>query len=237
MFRHLSTSKEVMSRSSSPPGWASGCAEQQWVSVNLYDASCPCKSPSRPLLLYQCFCSKIACLKPDLKYSLPDKGGRIKKTDTSWRALFRAWHCKRRMHTNAAIPNLSGPFACSCFPPLCFSILCMFLIRFRHLLAYLHAFYLCPQLSHTCARMHTQRTPLAQSQFCFSSSADNLKGRQLLHTTYKMFMTAAGVEGELLSLPVPLTSCCTHSRWRVSGAAAASRTLIPTSRAEILSPY
>lgn len=25
---------------------------------------------------------------------------------------------------------------------------------------------------------------------------DNLKGRQLLHTTYKMFMTAAGVEGE-----------------------------------------
>lgn len=25
---------------------------------------------------------------------------------------------------------------------------------------------------------------------------DNLKGRQLLHTTYKMFMTAAGVEGK-----------------------------------------
>ncbi|TKS82313.1 Transmembrane protein 145 [Collichthys lucidus] len=28
--------------------------------------------------------------------------------------------------------------------------------------------------------------------------AYNLKGRQLLHTTYKMFMTAAGVEGEVL---------------------------------------
>lgn len=32
--------------------------------------------------------------------------------------------------------------------------------------------------------------------FCLFPSADNLKGRQLLHTTYKMFMTAAGVEGK-----------------------------------------
>lgn len=31
---------------------------------------------------------------------------------------------------------------------------------------------------------------------CLLPSADNLKGRQLLHTTYKMFMTAAGVEGK-----------------------------------------
>ncbi|KAI2655225.1 Transmembrane protein 145 [Labeo rohita] len=32
----------------------------------------------------------------------------------------------------------------------------------------------------------------------FPCPEDNLKGRQLLHTTYKMFMTAAGVEGKLL---------------------------------------
>lgn len=30
-----------------------------------------------------------------------------------------------------------------------------------------------------------------------SSLLDLLKGRQLLHTTYKMFMAAAGVEGEV----------------------------------------
>lgn len=33
------------------------------------------------------------------------------------------------------------------------------------------------------------------------SFLDLLKGRQLLHTTYKMFMAAAGVEGEVLSVP------------------------------------
>lgn len=33
------------------------------------------------------------------------------------------------------------------------------------------------------------------------SFLDLLKGRQLLHTTYKMFMAAAGVEGEVLSIP------------------------------------
>ena len=31
----------------------------------------------------------------------------------------------------------------------------------------------------------------------FTPLLDLLKGRQLLHTTYKMFMAAAGVEGEV----------------------------------------
>lgn len=54
---------------------------------------------------------------------------------------------------------------------------------------------------HVCR--FVRRHPLAESHlhhlipfFDAFLSADNLKGRQLLHTTYKMFMTAAGVEGE-----------------------------------------
>lgn len=67
--------------------------------------------------------------------------------------------------------TLSLHLCCPSFPPL-------------HLLLF-HPFHLCP---------HMQTHPI--HLLCLLPSADNLKGRQLLHTTYKMFMTAAGVEGK-----------------------------------------
>lgn len=56
--------------------------------------------------------------------------------------------------------------------------------------------------AHACTErntsMHKPPPTLSHSRPCFSPPpADNLKGRQLLHTTYKMFMTAAGVEGKI----------------------------------------
>lgn len=50
--------------------------------------------------------------------------------------------------------------------------------------------------------------------FIYFLPVDNLKGRQLLHTTYKMFMTAAGVEGESFCPEQTRTLTeHTHSRW------------------------
>lgn len=87
----------------------------------------------------------------------------------------------RRMHANGA--------AQSWFSTLLSPTLCSSSTFCRHLLAYLHPFYLCPP----CRR---SRTPSLLCCCFFFLSPDNLKGRQLLHTTYKMFMTAAGVEGK-----------------------------------------
>lgn len=74
------------------------------------------------------------------------------------------------------------------FDPFCFFFLSLHLccpsFPLLHLWLF-HPFHLCP---------HMQTHPI--HLLCLFPSADNLKGRQLLHTTYKMFMTAAGVEGK-----------------------------------------
>ncbi len=133
----------------------------------------------------------------------------------------------RWMHTNGRSPHLSGPFACSFFPSL-FSpslTLCTCLALLHHLLAYLHPFYLSRHQhthTHTYTHTHTPPSPVSHSS-SFFLPADNLKGRQLLHTTYKMFMTAAGVEGEsfypeqthtqnYISIVITHTHTHTHSR-------------------------
>lgn len=117
----------------------------------------------------------------------------------------------RCMHTNdGGSPRLSGP-SFPFFPPR----LCLSVPLLHHLLPYLYSFYLCPCTearahteTHTHARAHTQ-TSVSSISFLslLPSPSDNLKGRQLLHTTYKMFMTAAGVEGKI-SFP----SRRTHTR-------------------------
>lgn len=102
----------------------------------------------------------------------------------------------------------------------------------------------------------TPPSPLSHSGSPFFPPADNLKGRQLLHTTYKMFMTAAGVEGKSIyplcthALPYifnkwAYTHCMemsrssltdTRSLW-ASRTDAPSHALIPTSGLQMLSPY
>lgn len=53
----------------------------------------------------------------------------------------------------------------------------------------------------TSGRAEMQKRPSPTCVCVPISFLDLLKGRQLLHTTYKMFMAAAGVEGEVLSIP------------------------------------
>lgn len=104
--------------------------------------------------------------------------------------------------------HLSSPFPCSCsflLPPS----LCTSPALLRHLSVYPHPFYLSPST-------HTSVTFISCYfiyLFIFLP-VDNLKGRQLLHTTYKMFMTAAGVEGESFCPEQTRTLTeHTHSRW------------------------
>lgn len=137
----------------------------------------------------------------------------------------------RWLHTNGC----SHPFI---WPVPLFSFLLPPILRpalalLHHLSVYPHPFYLFPN-THT--HTHTSVTFISfLLLFCFVfKPADNLKGRQLLHTTYKMFMTAAGVEGESFCPEHTRTSSQAH--WQNTHTQddseplawlQASRTLIP----------